>query len=535
MNIWTKPQFKTNSKKHFSKRDGTIAEIDTALDEYHGETTEPEKGTKLEALWGKLEKFEDEKKLKYANTIFVQSAKRKNAVRTLRTQVEWHMWQRKYDGKLSERTDLRDFFAKKRDKDLDDAVLRDWLGKLKVHVSQGDPVTSKLKTDLHAGIEEYFKPVGRKPWMDAVDNGPFPWKSGRPSQEQYLNSGPGYAMPSNLRIATVDFDSVVGNGAITYMRSEDMAKLKDEEKTAMFWKTVADRDCMVSHMVSVNQVAEHLSPVLRKLMEDYLRSLLTVDLELQSELVKRALKSDPGFRALVHLDYYATRAVDQVGLHKDTTGNNLFAVLNYINDDPMLGPEYIDDPAPFRTVNPGYYKEDRWSTFKTDVEWKRSGAPWAEIGDDKYVWPQPLLEALNKVRRFPPNDESTGKLASSVLPKDGLVSFVDELIFHATPIAAHRHDVPWANQPRYMHAGVSFPTIMKGKFPAEPKDILNLFEPHVKVDRIQRRMSAHYDQGKHIETGLLVPGAKSGGVRKFFRLWITIVPDHWYIPLPAFK
>ena len=86
-----------------------------------------------------------------------------------------------------------------------------------------------------------------------------------------------------------------------------------------------------------------------------------------------------------------------------------------------------------------------------------------------------------------------------------------------------------------MHAGVSFPTIMKGKFPAEPKDILNLFEPHVKVDRIQRRMSAHYDQGKHIETGLLVPGAKSGGVRKFFRLWITIVPDHWYIPLPAFK
>jgi hypothetical protein len=139
MNIWTKTQFKTKSHKYFSMRDGTIDEIDTKLDEYHQETTEPEKGKKLESLWNKIVDFEAEKQQKYQNTVFTQSAKRKNAVHTLRTQVEWHMWQRKYDALAPDRDDLNDFFAKKRRKDTDDKVMTDWLAKLKVHVKQGIP------------------------------------------------------------------------------------------------------------------------------------------------------------------------------------------------------------------------------------------------------------------------------------------------------------------------------------------------------------------------------------------------------------
>jgi hypothetical protein len=258
-------------------------------------------------------------------------------------------------------------------------------------------------------------------------------------------------------------------------------------------------------------------------MEDYLRSLLKVDLEQQSKLIMRALGSQPGYKALVHLDYYATRAVDQVGLHKDTTGHNVFAVLNYINDDPMLGPEFIDDPAPIKSRNPGWYRDDIWANLPGYL---RSGAPWAEIDTDTWVWPEAMLRALQWVRWYQKSEESKGKMAASILPKDGLVSFVDELIFHATPIAGHRTDSTWANQARYLHAGASFPTLEKDG--RHSTDILNLFEAHVKKDRIERRMSAHYDNGKHIETGLLVPGAKSGGVRKFFRLWMCIVPEHWY-------
>jgi hypothetical protein len=287
---------------------------------------------------------------------------------------------------------------------------------------------------------------------------------------------------------------------------------------------------MVSHLQSQNQVAEFMSGTLRQTMEDYLRSLLTVDLDLQTKLIQRALASQPGYKAIVHLDYYATRDVDQVGLHKDTTGHNVFAVLNYINDDPMLGPEYIDDPAPIKSRNPGWYKDKCWA--KGLDAYLRSGAPWAKIAQNKWVWPEALIEALQWVRDDPPNKDSQGKMASSILPKDALVTFVDELIFHATPLAAHRADVNWSNQARYLNAGVSFPTLEKGG--VHSTDFLYLFTPDVKKARVERRMSAHYDNGVHIETGLMVPGAKSGGVRKFFRLWICIVPDHWYTANAAY-
>jgi hypothetical protein len=47
-------------------------------------------------------------------------------------------------------------------------------------------------------------------------------------------------------------------------------------------------------------------------------------------------------------------------------------------------------------------------------------------------------------------------------------------------------------------------------------------------------LSAHYDHGTHIESGLTIPGSTSDGVRKFFRLWICITPKHWYEALPPY-
>lgn len=529
MQVWTKPQFKTASEKNFSKRDGTIKEIDDKLVEYHDPALDNDpdgKGTKLEELWAKIVKFEDEKKLKYANTIFRQSKKRKNAVHTLRTQVEWHMWQRKYDQEKPTREDLRKFFAKKRTAEDHDEVLFQYLLKLKIQVKQGSTATSDLKKKLHADIEsEFGAPFAGKRWFEeGMKSGKFPWASDNFAKLPYLGGDPlKPALPSMLRIATVDLEAAIGNGDFAYM-GMDFAKLTPADKTAMFFKITDDRDNMISYLQSQNQVAEYMSPALRGTMEQYLRSLLTVDLDQQCKLIQRALDSKRGdYKAIVHLDYYATRDVDQVGLHKDTTGHNVFAVLNYLNDNPMLGPEYIDDPAPIKSANPGWHRDDIWATLPG---YTRSGAPWAEIAKDKYVWPDALIEALQWARMYPANTDSQGKMAASILPKDALVSFVDELIFHATPIAGLRTERPAKDHERYLHAGASFPTLLKdGKHSG---DILKLFEAHVKKDRVERRMSAHYNNGVHIETGLEVPGAKSGGVRRFFRLWMCIVPAHWY-------
>jgi hypothetical protein len=139
---------------------------------------------------------------------------------------------------------------------------------------------------------------------------------------------------------------------------------------------------------------------------------------------------------------------------------------------------------------------------------------------------------LQKARLSAKSDVSRGKLASSILPKDGLVTFVDELIFHATPIEGHRADTPATNAVRYLSAGVTVTSLVKGKFVTF--DPVNIFGTKTHSTRIQRRMSAHYDNGTHIETGLTIPGSKSGGVRKFFRLWICVVPKHWYETLPEY-
>jgi len=538
MQIWTKAEFKDESHKYWSKRNGTIAEIDDRLEKYHDPSIDSaEKGKRLTALWGKVVDFEKEKKTKHAANPEKQSKNRKNAVHTLRTQVEWNMWQLDYDKKKKERDDLNDFFAKRRSRDAHDFVIRDWLSKLKVTVRQGDPATSKLKVKLHEDIvKEFAKPYAGKRWFDeALKTKKYPWVGpGHKYVTGYYEDTHGpdttLMLQDSLRVATVDMESVLGDGDITYMGA-DIAKWTDLDKKAIFHK-FQQNDPIVGHLQSVNQVAEYLSIPLRKTLEDYLRSLLKVDLELQSKLVERILACQPGFKALVHIDYYATRSVDKVGLHKDTNGNNLFAVLDYINEDPMLGPEYIDDPAPMRTENPGYYLADEIYANLEGIT--RSGAPWASLdkdpktGEDRYVWPNDLIWALQNVRMSPPNQDSNGKLHGCVLPKDALVSFVDELIFHATPVVGHRTEAKLDDLPRYLHAGVTFPTVMKDHAPYDKS--LNIFEAYVKQDRVERRMSAHYTNEVHDETGLAIPGAKSGGVRRFFRLWICIVPEHWYKP-----
>jgi hypothetical protein len=350
----------------------------------------------------------------------------------------------------------------------------------------------------------------------------------------------------------VDLESVVDGGPVKYVRFGSATKkdwAEESELKAMFGRCKAGLDPLVGPKQSEHQVAEAFSTPTRKLLEDYLTSLLTVDLAEQVQLVKRALGTQPGFRSVVHIDYYATRSTTQIGLHKDTNGNNVFAVLHYLNDEPMLGPEYIDDPAPIKTIVEGYYDDRHFAPI--DDKFRRQSAPWAKIKKAQWVqqewrmvrqenctWPTKLLDALHYARHSTKDLTSRGKMAASILPKDGLVSFVDELIFHATPIEGYRVDPDTVSEDekaaalRSVNAGV---TVVSMLYDGQQfSGSLNLFGQKDYATRIKRRMSAHYDNGVHLETNLAIPGATSGGVRRFFRLWICLMPDNWYEPLPAY-
>lgn len=545
--VWTKSEFITGTELDWSeswwpssKRDGTIKEIDDGLDAYHAGKGNPDHGRpQLLALDRVLLKFEREISAAYAKDSSLLNKKRKNAVAKLRLQVESILWQWDYEDKAKERSDLQAFVAKayKGTEDVDD--LAGMLEKLKIEVKQGRDATNKLKRDLHAALEDYFGPAGKKYWIKPIRDGVVPWIGYFLAEDE----------PSDtIRIATVDMDSVLAGGQVDYLRfgrGADNSWMNKFEEVAMFGKTKIGTDATVGPNQSLNQVAQYLPGATRKLMEDYLRTLLLDDLVGQSEVIDRALKSEPGYRAVVHIDYYATRSTTQVGLHKDTNGNNVFAVLHYINDEPMLGPEYIDDPAPIRSRENGYYPSETWAKLaalpKGD-KYYRQGAPWAKVGESvsedgetvtsAYTWPRPLLQALQKAR-VPLKDITKYKMSYETLPKDGLVTFVDELIFHATPITAHRTDSQAELAVRYLSGGAQVISLIddKGLAPG----FVNLFGTRAHADRVKRRLSAHYSAGVHVESGIGLPGSTSGGVRKFFRLWICIVPDHWYSKLPAYK
>lgn len=540
MAIWTKDQFKTESHKYFSRRDGTIKDIDDALDAYHAAKDNPDKGRpELEALDTLLLKFEREKRAKYANSVFRQSKKRKDAVAQLRLQIEPTLWQWNYEDKAKERSDLQAYLGKAYRGKQDVSDLAKMLEKLKIEIKQGEDATNKLKKDLHASLEDYFGPGGKKYWIKPFRANLVPWHGYFPAEDEPAD---------NIRVCTVDMDSVLIGGKIDYLRfgrGADNSWMNQFEDAAMFGKTKIGTDPVVGPNQSLNQVAEYLPGTIRKQAEDYLRALLTNDLLGQSELISRALQSEPGYRAVVHLDYYATRSSNQVQLHKDTNGNNVFAVLHYINDVPMLGPEYIDDPAPIRSRQDGYYPAEAWAklpAIKKGKKYYRQGAPWAKVGQEasedgetvisKYTWPTPLLDALQKAR-VPLKDYTQYEMSYETLPKEGLVAFVDELIFHATPLTMHRIEYPGEDAVRILSAGAQVVSLIDDKG-GVPK-FINLFGTRSHATRVKRRLSAHYSQGVHVESGLGIPGSTSGGVRKFFRLWICIVPDHWYSTLPAYK
>lgn len=116
-----------------------------------------------------------------------------------------------------------------------------------------------------------------------------------------------------------------------------------------------------------------------------------------------------GNAIVVSVDYYYDRPKNRVGLHKDSVGRTMFVNLNFNNKQEMAGPEYILNPE------------------KVDAHQKHV--------EDKL--PAEFQNDVNDARTQLPNAEDTG-IQNSILEPNGMISFVDELVHHSTPVMAKR-------------------------------------------------------------------------------------------------
>lgn len=245
---------------------------------------------------------------------------------------------------------------------------------------------------------------------------------------------------------------------------------------------------------------------IRVALRRYLRRVLTNELAVAADLTIRGKRLVTArYRAIVSVDYYSSRPLNSNNLHKDTAGCTLFVALHYVNRDRMLGPEYVNDRWRMGS--------DHNSLFPAAPgQAKRYKAPWTRTKEGvtgEYFWPKQLIEHLETARRSI-NKQPDDTLQYETLAPYGLVSFVDELVYHATPFEKNRREVASS---RKLFESVMLETQEKDLFPAAPNG----------GHRLERAMSTDLDARKAMPT-------QTGGeaTRCFLRLWMSVVPKEWY-------
>ena len=298
-----------------------------------------------------------------------------------------------------------------------------------------------------------------------------------------------------------------------------------------------------TELISRRPIALSMPNKSRKVLEAYLFSLLGTELSAVCDTALRAGDSKH-YRAIVSLDYYSSRALTANKAHRDTVGNTLFVALHYRNTERMAGPEYIIDRWPIPAKH-GVTAHFNAATARGDEQ--RLSAPWTVGGGPcpRTYWPHQLLIDLENARSKLKKKNTAITFESSVLEPNGLISFVDELIFHLTPLREHRKiDSSYDDFNRVSIAPQQefdiipgLPNLIRGAdirrragrwFGCGPKwesyDVKPLERGRHKL---ARRMSA--DLSSPTKT---VPSTTGGlDVRQFLRLWISIVPSAWYSQL----
>lgn len=157
---------------------------------------------------------------------------------------------------------------------------------------------------------------------------------------------------------------------------------------------------------AVNVSSFHLlgSDVKQKIV---INTLATMEQAQQLEYLQKSKIIGDEWRVIIEIHYYRDRDTRQTKFHKDTKGKTLFVNLNFVNDGPIPGPEYIINP----TTNEEYeacVAQNLPEVFVEDLQYaqEKLGAP--------------------------------DSIGATTIPAKGVVAFVDEAIHHKTPTWGHR-------------------------------------------------------------------------------------------------
>ncbi|MFD2934980.1 hypothetical protein [Spirosoma flavum] len=136
-------------------------------------------------------------------------------------------------------------------------------------------------------------------------------------------------------------------------------------------------------------------------------TLATMEAAGQLDYLRKSGLIGEDWKVIVEVHYYRDRDKGQTKFHKDTNGQTLFVNLNFVNDEPVPGPEFI--------INPG--SNERY---------------------DKYIsehMPPVFVEDVQKAKLA---HGTPTEIGMTVIPVKGVVAFVDETMHHKTPTLGHR-------------------------------------------------------------------------------------------------
>ncbi len=190
-------------------------------------------------------------------------------------------------------------------------------------------------------------------------------------------------------------------------------------------------------------------------------------------------------RAFVHFDFYPARTYAQVGFHKDTWGYTLFVGLLYLNEEPIQGPDIIRNPHKLTKLYD-------FSGAKPPIQ--KLPPTLAKPRPDPFL-PSCFLDPIKAL--IEENEKSKMVIErTGIVPKYGMISFIDELVHHSTPQA-----IP--ELPNALPCGVDDGTYYK------------LSGAALRDDREAIRE------------------VNQGAYRTFIRVWVTLVPDDKGLPVKS--
>jgi hypothetical protein len=240
---------------------------------------------------------------------------------------------------------------------------------------------------------------------------------------------------------------------------------------------------------------------------DYIKGLLANELGAAVELSERAAAMGAQHHVVGALDWYRDRDTDNHALHKDTTGSTLFVALHYANEQPILGAEYIRDHWPMPS-----HKD---AAFSYGTRWERPNAPWRT---DAQAWPNALVEVLEDARKHLKTAEFVQRERPTVECQEigpfGLITFVDELIYHATPLAGRRTEEQRKELYTEVHIGGS----------AVKLPVVGLWWVDKRSPLAERD---DYALTRAVSRENMTAPVRDKGKRRFARLWLSIQPRQW--------